>query len=102
MSVAGSIALFGLPATGRDQRRGARDHGLDRPAVSGSAVLWLTADGSVAGNPRSSRQPQAGPAADAGDGAGGGLSATEHQQGGERAQGLRWTPNVGQPEPPSK
>ena len=39
MPVAGGVALFGLPEVGRGQRRGSRDHGADRPAVSGSALL---------------------------------------------------------------
>ena len=88
MSVVGGLALFNLPPAGRGQRGGSSDHGTDRPAVSGPALLRLAPDGSLVGNTRPPGQPQAGPAADAVDGAGGGLSAAEHEQAGGRAQGL--------------
>src|SRR6516164_5777742 len=86
--VVGSIALFGLPPAGRGRRGGPYDHGVDRPAVSGPAVLRLASDGGMAGHPGLPGQPQAGPAADASDGIGGDLPAPEHQQGGSGAQDL--------------
>src|SRR6476619_5814892 len=54
--------LVGLPAVGTGQRRGSGDHGANRSAVSGSALLWLAPHGGVAGNPGPPGQPQAGPA----------------------------------------
>src|ERR1700740_210005 len=86
--VAGGVALFGLSPADRGQLGGPRDHGTDRPAVSGPALLWLAPDGSVAGDPRPCGQSQTGPAADAADGAGGYLPASEHEQGTRGAQGL--------------
>src|SRR5882724_12688910 len=65
--------LVGLPAAGTGQRRGSGDHGADRSAVSGSALLWLAPHGGVAGNPGPPGQPQAGPATNAADRAGGDL-----------------------------
>src|SRR6266481_8350554 len=102
MSIVGGIALFSLPPAGRGQRGGPSDHGADRSAVSGPALLRLASDGGMVGNPGSPGQPQAGPAADATDGAGGRLSAAEHEQAGGRAQGLslsaRWVVDrTGQP-----
>ena len=60
---------------GRGRRGGSCDHGLNRSAVSGSALLWLAPDGGVAGDPRPCRQPQTGPALDAADRAGNDLPA---------------------------
>src|SRR5512133_2973427 len=51
MPVAGGVALGGLPQAGRGQRRGSRDHGADRPAVSGSALLRLAPHVGVARDP---------------------------------------------------
>src|SRR4029077_20187056 len=59
--VVGGDALFGLPAAGRGRREGPVDHGVDRPALSGPAVLRLAPDGGMAGHPGSPGQPQAGP-----------------------------------------
>src|SRR6266446_7443445 len=78
-------SVYRPPAPG--QRRGSGDHGANRSAVSGSALLWLAPYGGVAGNPGPPGQPQAGPATNAADRAGGGLSAAEHEQAGGRAQG---------------
>src|SRR5260370_968524 len=90
--VAGGVALFGLSPAGRGRRGGPRHHGTDRPAVSGPALLRLAPDGGVAGNPGSLGQSQAGPAADAADGAGGDLPAPEHEQAGSGAQDLSLPP----------
>src|SRR5262245_16005870 len=61
------------------QWRGSCDHGAARPAVSGATLLRLAPDGGVAGDPRSSRQSQAGTAADAAARSGGDLPAPEHE-----------------------
>src|SRR5215469_15879609 len=45
MPVAGSVTLFALPPAGRAQRGRSCDHGADRSAVSGPALLWLAPDG---------------------------------------------------------
>src|SRR5215510_5077801 len=82
MSVAGLAPLVGVPQAGRGQRGGSRDYGADRPALSGPALLRLAPDDSMAGDPRPSRQPQAGSASDAVAGAGGDLSAPEYEQAG--------------------
>src|ERR1700758_3784158 len=73
MPVAGATPLVNVPQARRDQRGGSCDHGADRSAVSGPARLRLAPDGGVAGNPRPSRQPQAGAAPDAAAGSGGDL-----------------------------
>src|SRR5215831_13631514 len=65
MPVAGAAPLVGVPQAGRGQRGGSCDYGADRSALSGSALLWLAPDGSMAGDPRPSRQPQAAAASDA-------------------------------------
>lgn len=41
MPVAGGVARGSLPGGGSGQRRGSCDHGADRPAVFGAALLWL-------------------------------------------------------------
>src|SRR5205085_1772381 len=46
MPLAGGVARGGLPQAGRGQRRGSCDHGADRSAVSGPALLRLAPDGS--------------------------------------------------------
>src|SRR5215472_15372941 len=51
MPVAGSVTRVGLPEAGRGQCRGSGNHGADRPAVPGAALLRLAADGGVAGDP---------------------------------------------------
>src|SRR5262252_10252946 len=71
MPVAGSVTLFALPPAGRAQRGRSRDHGADRSAVSGPALLRVAPDGGMAGDPRPCRQPQAGAAPDAAARAGG-------------------------------
>ena len=53
-----------------------------RSALSGPALLWAAPDGGMAGNPRPSRQPQAGAAPDAAVGTGGGRPASEYEQAG--------------------
>src|SRR6266849_6168700 len=88
MPAVGGIARFGLPPAGRDQRGGLHDHSADRSAVPGAAVLRLAADGSVAGDPRSCRQPQTGPAPDAARRLGGDLPTAEHEQAGGSPQDL--------------
>src|ERR1700732_4571896 len=84
----GDIPFFGLPPGRPGARRGLCDHGADRSAVPGSAVLRLAADGGVAGDPGPCRQPQAGAASDAARRPGGDLPAAEHQQVGTGAQDL--------------
>src|SRR6516164_4491111 len=61
-------ALRGLsPAGGAGSRRVGAD-AVARRAVSGDAVLWLTANDGGASQSRPSSQPQAGPTIDAADG----------------------------------
>src|SRR5215467_1442264 len=50
--VAGSVTLFALPPAGRAQRGRSCDHGADRSALSGPALLRLAPDGGMAGYPR--------------------------------------------------
>src|SRR5215471_18695078 len=88
MPVAGGVAVVSLPEAGRGQCRGSCDHGADRSAVSGPALLWLAPDGGMAGDPRPSRQSQAGAAPDAAAGTGGDLPAPQHEQAGASAQDL--------------
>src|SRR5215471_21687501 len=88
MPVAGATPLVGVPQAGWGQRGGSCDYGADRSALSGPALLRLAPDGSVAGNPRPSRQPQAGTAPDPVAGIGGDLSTPEHQQTGGGTQDL--------------
>src|SRR5215469_17787303 len=92
MPVAGSVARVGLPEAGRGQCRGSGNHGADRPAVPGAALLRLAADGGVAGDPRPRGKPQTGVAADAVARIGGDLSAPEPQQVGGGAQDLSVPP----------
>src|ERR1700736_1462494 len=73
MPVAGAAPLVSLPEAGRGQRGGSCDYGADRSALSGPTLLWLAPGGGMAGDPGPSRQPQAGPGADAAGGDGGGL-----------------------------
>src|SRR5205814_2460897 len=84
--VAGAVALFGLSRTGRGRRGGPRQHGTDRPAISGPALLRLAPDGDVAADPRPCGQSQTGPAPDAVNRAGGDLPASEHEQARRGAQ----------------
>src|SRR4051794_15198268 len=88
MPVAGIASLISVPQAGRDRRGGSCDYGADRSALSGAALLWLAPDGSMAGDPRPSRQPQAGAAPDAAAGTGGDLSAPEYEQAGSGTQDL--------------
>src|SRR5215468_1357251 len=88
MSIAGAAALVGVPQAGRGQRGGSGDHGADRSAVSGPALLWLAPDGGMAGDPGSCGEPQTGPTVDAAVGSGGDLSTPEHEQAGSGAQDL--------------
>src|SRR5260221_13689889 len=88
MPIVGGIPLLSLPPASRAQRGGPSDHGADRSAVSDPALLRLASDGSLAGDPGSPRQPQAGATAGAGDGGGGGLSTAKHEQAGDCAQRL--------------
>src|SRR5712671_1410663 len=92
MPVAGGIALRGLPEAGRGRRGGLCNHGTDRSALSGPALLRLAPDGGVAGDPRSPGQPEASSALDAADGVGGDLPAPKHEQGSGGAQGLSLPP----------
>src|SRR5215470_1664952 len=92
MPVAGSVTLFALPPAGRAQRGRSCDYGADRSAVSSPALLRVTPDGGMAGDPRPCRQPQAGAAPDAAARAGGDLPAPEHKQAGGRAQDLPLSP----------
>src|SRR4051794_41035092 len=77
-----------VPQARRGQRGGSCDYGADRSSLSGPALLRLAPDGGVAGNPRPSRQPQAGAAPDAAAGTGGDLSAPEYEQAGSDTQDL--------------
>src|SRR5207237_10907871 len=88
MPAAGGIALLDLPPAAGGQRGGAYNHGADRSAVSGPALLRFAPDDGVAGHPRPSRQSQTRAASDAAHGAGGDRSATEHEQGSGGAQSL--------------
>ena len=86
MPVAGAAPLVSVPQAGGGQRRGSCDYGADRSALSGPALLRLAPDGGMAGDPRPSRQPQAGAAPDAAAGPGGDLPAPEYKQAGRGAQ----------------
>jgi transposase InsO family protein len=62
MLVAVGIPRFGLPPAGRDQRGGLHDHGADRLAVLGAALLrfaaeaaWLATQGHVVNRKRVQR-----------------------------------------------
>src|SRR5437762_75205 len=88
MPVAGAAPLVSVPQAARGQRRGSCDYGADRSALSGPALLWLAPDGGMAGDPRPSRQPQAGAAPDAAVGTGGDLPAPKYEQAGSSAQDL--------------
>src|SRR5580704_17047493 len=88
MPVAGGVALGSLPEAGRGERRRSCNDGADRSAVSGSAVLWLAADGGVVGDAGPCRQSQTGPMPDAAAGTGGDLSTPEHEQTGSGPQDL--------------
>src|SRR5438477_6583614 len=88
MPVAGAAPLVSVPQAGRGQCGGSCDYGADRSALSGPALLRLAPDGGMAGDPRPSRQPQAGAAPDAAAGTGGDLPAPEYEQAGSGAQDL--------------
>src|SRR3989440_3808150 len=88
MPVAGGAPLVSVPQAGGGRRRGSCDYGADRSALSGPALLWLAPDGGMAGDPRPSRQPQAGAAPDAAARTGGDLPAPEDEQAGSGAQDL--------------
>src|SRR5215471_1793183 len=88
MSVAGAAPLITVSQAGRDQRAGSCDYGADRLALSGPALLWLAPDGGMAGDPRPSRQSEAGAAPDAAAGTGSDLPAPQHEQAGASAQDL--------------
>src|SRR5438270_6084513 len=88
MPVAGAAPLVSVPQAGGGQRGGSCDYGADRSALSGPALLWLAPDGGMVGDPRPSRQPQAGAAPDAAAGPGGDLPAPEYEQAGSGAQDL--------------
>src|SRR6476659_618120 len=79
-------SVYRKPAEG--QRGGSCDYGADRSALSGPALLRVAPDGGVAGNPRPSRQPQAGAAPDAAVGTGGDLPTPEYEQAGSGTQDL--------------
>src|ERR1700751_5458941 len=88
MPVAGGAPLVSGPQAGGGRRRGSCDYGADRSALSGPALLRLAPDGGMAGDPRPSRQPQAGAAPDAAAGTGGDLPTPEYKQAGSGAQDL--------------
>src|SRR5437773_6702737 len=88
MSVAGAAPLVSVSQAGRGRRGGSYDYGADRSALSGPALLWLAPDGGMAGDPRPSRQPQAGAAPDAAAGPGGDLPTPEYKQAGSGPQDL--------------
>src|SRR5438477_13219423 len=92
MPVTGGVTRGNLPQAGRGQRGGSRDHGADRSAVSGPALLRFAPDGGVVGDPRPPRQSQTGPAPDAAAGAGGNLPTPENEQTGSGAQSLTVPP----------
>src|SRR5205809_571238 len=52
MPFAGGAALVGVSQAGRAQHGRSCDHGADRSAVSGSALLRAAPDGGMAGDPR--------------------------------------------------
>src|SRR2546423_5414535 len=78
MSVAGAASLVSVSQAGRGRRGGSCDYGADRSALSGPALLRLAPAGGMAGDPRPSRQTQAGAAPDAPLGAGGGPPAPRY------------------------
>src|SRR5438132_13941548 len=80
MPVAGIASLISVPEAGRGQFGGSCDYAADRSALSGPALLRLAPDGGMAGDPRPSRQPQAGAAPDAAVGTGGDLPAPKYQR----------------------
>src|SRR5438067_2452345 len=80
MPVAGGSPLVSVPQAGGGRRRGSCDYGADRSALSGPALLWLAPDGSMAGDPRPSRQPQAGATPDAAAGTRGNLPAPKYEE----------------------
>src|SRR5438067_5036573 len=88
MPVAGGAPLVSVPQAGGGRRGGSCDYGADRSTLSGPALLWLAPDGGMAGDPRPSRQPQAGAAPDAAAGTGGDLPAPEYEQAGSGTQDL--------------
>src|SRR6516164_681462 len=88
MPVAGAAPLISVSQAGSGQRRGSCDYGADRSALPGPALLWLAPDGGMAGDPRPSRQPQAGAAPDAAAGTGSDLPAPEYEQAGSGTQDL--------------
>src|SRR3981081_3712121 len=88
MPVTGAAPLVSVPQAGRGQCGGSCDYGADRSALSGPALLRLAPDGGMAGDPRPSRQPQAGAAPDAAAGPGGDLPAPEYEQAGSGTQDL--------------
>src|SRR5215475_6559351 len=88
MSAAVGIARLDLPPAGPGQRGRLHDHGADRSAVPGAAVLWLAADGGVAGDTGPCRQPQTRAAPDAARRASGDLPAAKYQQADIDAQDL--------------
>src|SRR4051794_24863455 len=88
MSAAEGGALDAVLPTGAG---GAGRPGLDAAdgrTLHGLAVLRVAADGGGVAPRRLDGEPQAGAAADAGDGAGGDLPEAEHQQGASGPQGV--------------
>src|SRR4030081_1940144 len=88
MPVAGIVWLISVPQAGRGRRGGSCDYGADRSALSGAALLCLAPGGDMAGDPRPSRQPQAGAAPHAAVGTGGDLPAPEYEEAGSGARDL--------------
>src|ERR1700736_2110498 len=58
MSVAGAAPLVGVPQASRGERGGSGDHGADRSAVCGPALLRLAPDAGMAGGPKPHRKTQ--------------------------------------------
>src|SRR3954451_23979505 len=88
MSAAEGGALDAVLPTGAGEPRRPGVDAADGRTLPGLAVLRVAADGGGVPPRRLDGEPQAGAAADAGDGSGGDLPEAEHQPGASGAQGL--------------
>src|SRR5271166_109384 len=88
MRAAEGGALDAVLPAGAGERGRSDGDAADGRAASGVAVLQIAAHGGGVTARRLVGEPQAGQAADAGDGAGGDLSETQHQPGSSRPQGV--------------
>src|ERR1700739_1590926 len=80
-------ALDTILSTGTGERRRSASDAATRQAIPGDAVLWRTRDGCGAAAWRICGEPQAGAAADAGDGHRGDLPKAEYQPPASGTQG---------------